>query len=49
MTTTLRDDRPVKADRSSCGFCEGGHGQLPGVCHDINGRCKGTSYGAVPA
>jgi len=24
--TTLRDDRPVKADRSSCGFCEAGWG-----------------------
>jgi hypothetical protein len=24
MTTTLRDDRPVKASRSSCGFWEAG-------------------------
>ena len=49
MTTTLHDDRPAKASRSSCSFCEGGHGQPPGVCYRANGRCKGTYYGAVPA
>src|SRR4029077_20400989 len=48
MTTTPRDDRPVKADRSSCGFCEGGHGQAPGKCYDDHGRGNGTCYGAVP-
>ena len=47
MTTTLRDDRPVKASRSSRGFCEAGWGQAPGRCHDRHGRCKGTYYGAV--
>ena len=26
IMTTLRDNRPVKADRSSCGFCEAGWG-----------------------
>jgi hypothetical protein len=49
MTTTLRDHRPVKASRWSCGFCEGGHGQAPGKCYDDHGRGKGTCYGAVPA
>ena len=47
MTTTLRDDRPVNACRSSCGFCEAGRGQAPGRCHDRHGRCKGTYYRAV--
>jgi len=49
MTTTLRDHRPVKASRSSCGFCEGGHDQAPGKCYDDHGRGNGTCYGAVPA
>jgi hypothetical protein len=44
MTTTLRDDRPAKASRSSRGFCEGGHGQPPGKCYDDHGRCNGTYY-----
>jgi hypothetical protein len=47
MTTTLQDDRPVKASRSSCGFCEAAWGQVSGRCYDDHGRGKGTYYGAV--
>lgn len=49
MTTTLRDDLPAKAGRSSCGFCGAGQGQPPGKCRDRRSRRKGTYYGAVPA
>jgi hypothetical protein len=28
--------------RTSCGFCEGAHGQPAGACRDASGRCKGT-------
>ena len=49
MTTTLRDDRPAKASRSSCGFWEAGQGQPPGKCRARRSRRKGTYYGAVPA
>lgn len=27
--------------RTSCGFCEGAHGQAPSVCQDIGGHCQG--------
>src|SRR5580704_13620230 len=30
-------------------FCERGHGQAPGKCHDDHGRFKGTYNGAAPA
>jgi hypothetical protein len=42
-------ERPAKASRPSCGFCEAGQGQPPGKCRDRRSRCKGTYYGAVPA
>jgi len=43
MTTIPRDDQPRSKDaRTSCGFCEGGHGQPRGACHDVHGRRKGT-------
>jgi len=48
MTTTLCDDRPVEASRSSCGSCESSPGQAPGICHDRHGRCNGTYYGCRP-
>ena len=32
---------PASQARTSCGFCEGGHGQPRGVCQDVDGRCKG--------
>ena len=48
--TTILAPRPTKRiAHQMCGFCEGGHGQEPGKCHDRHGRCKGTDYGAVPA
>ena len=31
--------------RTSCGFCEGGHGQPRGVCQDVDGRCEGHLAG----
>jgi hypothetical protein len=34
---------------TSCGFCEGSHGQLMGRWYDVSKRCKGTCFGAVPA
>jgi hypothetical protein len=41
---------PAHEVRSSCGFCEGNHGEPAGVYYDVNGRCNGhTCYGAVPA
>jgi hypothetical protein len=44
------DIRPEASQvRSSCGFCEGTHGQPRGRCYDSSGRCKGTCYSAVPA
>lgn len=49
MTTTLHDDRPAKAGRSSCGFCWAGQGQPPGKCRDRRSRRNGTYHGAVPA
>jgi len=50
MAATARDTRSVRTgDRTSCGFCEGGHGHPEGVCHDVHGRCKGTWPGFVPA
>jgi hypothetical protein len=36
---------PEKPGRTSCGFCEGGHGQPRGVCQDVDGRCKGHLAG----
>ena len=36
------DIRPSASQaRTSCGFCEGGHGQPRGVYQDVDGRCKG--------
>jgi hypothetical protein len=42
---------PANEVRSSCGFCEGNHGEPAGVCYDLNGQCNGhhTCYGAIPA
>ena len=36
---------PARQVRTSCGFCEAAHGQAPGVCHDVHGRCKGHLAG----
>jgi len=47
QSQSLRSARLVS--RTSCGFCEGTHGQEPGRCYDASGRCKGTCYSAVPA
>jgi hypothetical protein len=47
--TTLTPRSARQASRSSCGYCEGDHGQPPGVRYDVNRRYKGTCYGAVPA
>jgi hypothetical protein len=47
MTTTLHDDRPAKASRSSCGFWRAATAS-PSVCYDAHGRGKGTCYGYRP-
>jgi len=31
---------PASQVRTSCGFCEPGHGQAPGVCRDAGGHCR---------
>jgi hypothetical protein len=50
MAGTDRGTRSARTgERTSYGFCEGGHGQLEGVCYDVHGRCKGTWPGFVPA
>ena len=36
---------PARQTRTSCGFCEGGHGQPRGVRQDVDGRCKGHLAG----
>ena len=36
---------PASQARTSCGFCEGGHGQPRGVYQDVDGRCKGHLAG----
>lgn len=33
---------PAHQFRSSCGFCEGAHGQVPGICRDDDHHCHGT-------
>jgi hypothetical protein len=35
MTMTLRDYRPAKASRSSCGFCESGRAYLTSEATDV--------------
>ena len=42
LTLTAYDSKPEQASRSSCGFCEAGHGQAPGTCRDTGGHCHGT-------
>ena len=48
-STTLPRDPPGRLARTSCGFCEGAHGQPQGRWYDVSKRCKGTCYRAVPA
>ena len=48
-STTLTPRSARQASRSSCGFCESGHGQPPGVRYDASGRCKGHLLRCRPA